>query len=259
MLPALRHARIIELLRRDQALSLRQMSDALGVSISTLRRDVDALCERGHLERTHGGAINPTSLRAGPELHHDIASGVEGPAKAAIGRRAAGLIRPGQTVILDSGSTTAAIARAARDAGTPFTAITNDLAIATLLSASPSIRLLVTGGEIRPGTSTLLGADALQYLQRLRADLAFIGAHAISSTEMSDTSPELAAVKKVILSAADVTVLVVDSSKVFSRAFCSFGGLRLIDRLVTDDRIDPDRLVALRHCVARVDLAPVSA
>ncbi len=255
MLPALRQARIIELLRRDGAAGLTEMSRTLGVSVSTLRRDVDALCEQGHLERTRGGALLNNRLRAGAELRRDIASELEGEAKQAIGRLAAGLIRPGMTVIFDSGSTTAAAARAACDDGTGFTAVTNDIAIAALLAEAPQVRLLVSGGELRPGSRTLMGADALESMRRLRADLAFIGAHAVSESEMSDTSIELAQLKRTILGAADRPVLLADSSKIFSRTFCSIGPLRRLARLVTDDRLGPDRLAVLQQSVARVDLA----
>lgn len=255
MLPALRQARIIELLRRDGAAGLKEMSAALGVSVSTLRRDVDMLFEAGHLERTRGGALLTGSLRAGPELGRAIASELESGAKAAIGREAAQLIRPGMTAIFDSGSTTASAARAARDSGTAFTAVTNDLAIAATLAEAPQIRLIVAGGELRPGSGTLMGADTLDLMRRLRADLAFVGAHAVSETEMSDTSVELAQLKRVILAAADRPVLLADSSKIFSRAFCSFGLLRQLDRLVTDDRLGLDQLAVLQHAIPQVDLA----
>ena len=120
MLPAIRRARIIELLRRDGAAELKEMSSALSVSVSTLRRDVDYLCEQGHVERTHGGALLTEGRRAGIELEREIASELESDAKRTIGARAAELIAGGQTVILDSGTTTASAARAARDRRVPF-------------------------------------------------------------------------------------------------------------------------------------------
>ena len=257
MLPALRRARIIELLRRDGAAGLKEMSEALKVSVSTLRRDVDYLCDQGHLERTHGGAVLKAGLRAGVELEREIASELDSGAKAAIGLRAAGLIQPGQTVIIDSGTTTAAAARAARDRGIPFTAMTNDVSIAAILSESALVQVQVTGGTIRPGTSTLLGADALHSVRRLRADLAFIGAHALSEHEMSDTSIELAELKRDIIAATDRPVLLADSSKVFTRAFCSFGRVDELHLLVTDSRVQRDQVDTLSANGARVDVVAV--
>lgn len=253
MLPALRRARIIELLRRDGAAGLKEMSEALSVSVSTLRRDVDYLCEQGHLERTHGGAVLNEARLAGIELEREIASELESDAKAAIGRHAAALIRAGQTVILDSGTTTAAAARAARDRGISFTAITNDFTIAAILSENAAINVVVTGGIVRPGTSTLWGADTLQSIQRLRADLAFVGTHALSENEMSDTSVELAQLKRAIIAAADQPVLLADSTKIFSRTFCSFGRLSDLDHLITDSRLSSARREVLQRNGLRID------
>ncbi len=257
MLPTLRRARIVELLRRDGAAGLKDMSGSLGVSISTLRRDVDYLCALGHIERTHGGAVLAEARRAGVELTRDIATEVESAAKAAIGRAAAGLIRPGMTVILDSGTTTAAAARAARDRGIVFTAITNDIAIAALLAESPAITLHVTGGVLRAGTNTLLGGDALRAFARLRVDLAFVGSHAVSETEMSDTSIAVAEIKEAILSAADQPVLLADSSKMFSRSFCSFGRLSGLERLVTDTRLPDAKRAVLEQAGLRVEMVQI--
>jgi len=259
MLPALRRARIIELLRQNGGMGLKDMSRALGASVSTLRRDVDYLCEQGHLERTHGGAVLKAGLRAGAELEREIASELDSGAKRAIGLCAAELIQPGQTVIIDSGTTTAAAARIARDRHVSFTAITNDLAIGAILASGPHIRVQVTGGTIRPGTSTLLGADALHSVSRLRADLAFVGAHALSEQELSDTSIELAELKRVIIAAADRPVLLADSSKMFSHAFCSFARVSDLDHLITDSRITPAQIEALTARGARVRVAAAEA
>lgn len=253
MLPALRRARIIEFLRRDGAAGLKEMSAALDVSVSTLRRDVDYLCEQGHLERTHGGAVLNDIPRAGLELDREIASELESDAKSAIGRHAAALIQPGQTVLLDSGTTTAAAARAARDRGIRFTAVTNDFVVAAILSENPQIQVVVAGGSVRAGTSTLLGADTLNFIRRLRVDLAFVGTHALSEDEMFDTSIELAELKRAAIAVADHPMLLADSSKIFSRAFCSFGRLSELDRVITDARIAADRLATLQANGVRVD------
>lgn len=254
MLPALRRARIIEFLRRDGVAGLKEMSQSLGVSVSTLRRDVDYLCEQGQLERTHGGAVQNEGSRLGVELDRDIASELESEAKRAIGLRAAAMIQPGQSVILDSGTTTAAVARAARERGVAFHAITNDLGIAGILADVAAVTVTVTGGMMRGGTGTLLGADTVQSITRLRADLAFVGTHALSDQEMSDTSIELAALKRAIIGAGQRVVLLADSSKIFSRSFCSFGRVGDIDLLITDMRLAPDQRAVLGQNGLRVDL-----
>lgn len=256
MLPAMRRARIIELLRKDGMASLKDMADALTVSLSTLRRDVDYLCDSGHLERTHGGAVLNVNRQGSFEPASEIASALESAAKRAIGRRAAELIKPRQTVIFDSGTTTAAAAICARERGIPFTAFTNDLAIAGLLSASPAIQVYVAGGSVRTGSTTLLGSGCLQSILRLRADIAFIGTHAMTATDLSDTSIELAEIKRAILMAADLVVLLADSSKIFSSAFCTFGRTSDIGLLVTDARIAPEAEADLRARNVALDIVP---
>jgi DeoR/GlpR family transcriptional regulator of sugar metabolism len=251
----MRRARIIELLRRDGMAALKDLSDALGVSVSTLRRDVDYLCETGHLDRTHGGAMLAVTRTQGFEPAADIAEATESNAKAAIGHRAAELIQPGQTVIFDSGTTTAAAARAAVDRGVSFTAFTNDLAIARALAASATVLVHVAGGTVRPGSATLIGAGALQSVTRLRADLAFVGTHAMTPEMLSDTSIELAEIKRAILLAAERVVLLVDSSKMFSRAFCEFGDPRDLHLVITDSRLPSEARAALGHRKVPVELA----
>ena len=256
MLPAMRRARIIELLRKDGMASLKDMADALTVSLSTLRRDVDYLCDSGHLERTHGGAVLNVNRQGSFEPAPEIASELESAAKRAIGQRAAGMIKPGHTVIFDSGTTTAAAALYARERGLAFTAFTNDLAIAGLLSTSAAIQVFVAGGSVRTGSTTLLGSGALQSILRLHADIAFIGTHALTTTEMSDTSIELAEIKRAFLQAADKVVLLADSSKIFSRAFCSFGRTLDIGLLVTDDRLSKQAEADLRAASVPLEVVP---
>ncbi len=256
MLPAMRRARIIEVLRKDGMASLKGMSDALGVSVSTLRRDVDYLCDSGHLQRTHGGAMMNLNGVGSFEPEPEIASALESGAKRIIGHRAAELIRPGQTIIFDSGTTTAAAAQSARERGIPFTAITNDLAIGRTLSANAAIHTFMTGGYIRPSSTTLMGIGAVQSIARLKADIAYVGTQAMTADELSDTSIELAEFKRAILQAAHLVVMLVDSSKIFSRAFCSFGRTTDLGLILTDDRISEGALADLRARNVRVE--PVS-
>jgi len=246
MLPAKRRARIIELLRAEHAASLRDMADALGMSLSTARRDVDYLCETGLLQRTHGGAMLEASGLKTLEPAPEIASAIASMEKQAIGRRAAAMIEPGQTVIFDSGTTTAAAALSARNRNIPFTAVTNDLAIGSVLAGNGAIHATVTGGQVRPGSTTLLGAAAVQMIGRLRADIAFVGTHALTAEALSDTSTELAEIKNAILRAADRIVLLADSGKFFSTAFCIFGRLADVHLIVTDRKLPAAHAATIR-------------
>lgn len=259
MLPAKRQARILEVLRAEQMVSLKDLSEALGISISTVRRDVDYLEDAGYLARTHGGAISTARASTTFEPEAAIASAIESAAKVAIGAAAAQLIQPGQSVLFDSGTTTAAAARAAASLNIPFTAMTNDVLIASCLSQNALVQTSVTGGTIRAGTTTLLGADAVNSVARLRADIAFVGTHAITPEVLSDTSLELADLKRRFLAAADRVILLVDSSKFFNRAFCAFGETSAVDLLLTDSRISADAISAFKDRgveLRMVDVAP---
>lgn len=240
VLPAKRQAKTLEFLRKERFASLPELARLVGVSTSTVRRDVDMLCEQGHLYRTYGGASlrenEVTTVEPAPEVSSEIAR----EAKIRIGHHAAEIIQPGQTVILETGTTTLEVARAALDLGVEFTAMTNDLAIAGVLARSSTIAVHVPGGQARPGSSTLLGGVCARAFTRIRVDLAFVGAHAISAQGASETSTEHSEIKRSVLEAADETVLVVDSSKFYSRSLSLFASLEDFSRILTDDGLSSE-------------------
>ena len=130
LLPAQRRQRIVEFLRRHGAVTLVQLEQALGVSISTLRRDLDALAAEGEVDRTHGGALLRHQGYSAFEPDAHAAGELSPREKQAIGQAAAAALEPRQSVIFDSGSTVLEAARAAVQRHIPLTAVTNDLAIA---------------------------------------------------------------------------------------------------------------------------------
>lgn len=258
MLQAQRRARIIELLRTEHAVSMHDIVDVVGISISTARRDVDYLCEAGLLVRTHGGAMLEASGLKTLEPAPEIALAIASREKLAIGRWAASLIKPGHTVIFDSGTTTGAAALAARNRNIPFTAVTNDLTIGAILAGSGIIHTTVTGGQVRPGSATLMGSTAVQMMGRLRADLAFVGTHALTQETLSDTSTELADIKSTILRAAERIILLADSGKFFNTAFCTFGRLADVHLIVTDDKLPAEHGAAIRGRGIPLEIVPSS-
>ena len=255
MLKARRLGRIIEILREDGFASLGEIADRLGASVSTVRRDVDHLARIGPVTRTHGGAmLNPAeALSFEPE--NAIATEIEADAKAAIGRHAARLILPGQAVLFDSGTTTREVARAALARNIGFSAFTNDVSIAGLLSASEKISVHVFAGRLRPGSATLLGAETVSGIARIRADLAFVGTHAGAAEGLSDTSVDLAEIKRAFLSAAAQKVLVADRTKFPKRSLCLYASLAEMDRIVVDAALAPAMLAELSALNGRIELA----
>jgi DeoR family transcriptional regulator of aga operon len=236
LMPSQRRQRIIDFLQRHGAVTVGQLEQALGASVSTLRRDLDALAAEGVVDRTHGGALLRQQAQAYStfEPETEAAAELSPREKAAIGQAAALALEPRQSVIFDSGTTVLEAARAAVRRAIPLTAVTNDLAIAQVLGQSPLIQVHVLGGVLRPGSPTVIGQPLMEQAAALHAELLLMGAHAVTQEAISETSAEVAAVKRALMHAARRRCLLVDGSKFRPRAFMQWGSLRDIDELITD-------------------------
>jgi DeoR/GlpR family transcriptional regulator of sugar metabolism len=159
---------------------------------------------------------------------------VRSDAKAAIARQAAQQVHDGDTVILDSGSTTYEVAVALRK-HRELSVITNDLRISTYIASLRGFRLLVTGGELLGSVYTLVGDHAVEFLGSYAADWAFLGADAIDThSGVTNTNTLEVPVKRAMIKAARTAVVVADSSKFGRRALAKVAGLDEIDFVVTD-------------------------
>lgn len=250
LMPVQRRQRIVDFLQRHGAVTVAQLEQALGASVSTLRRDLDALAADGTVDRTHGGAVLRQQAAAYSTFEPETEAAAElSPAeKAAIGQAAADALTPRQSVIFDSGTTVLEAARAAARRGIPLTAVTNDLAIAQVLGQSPLIQVHVLGGVLRAGSPTVLGHPLAEQVAGLQAELLIMGAHAVTGEVMSETSAEVAAAKQALMRSANQRWLLVDASKFRPRAFARIGSLSEIDALYTDRQIpgaEEERLRAL--------------
>lgn len=261
LLPAQRRQRIVDFLRVHGAVTLGQLEQALGASLSTLRRDLDTLAAEGVVDRTHGGALlrQQAPEYATFEPEPEAAAELSPREKAAIGQAAAEALLPRQSVIFDSGTTVLEAARAAVRRQIPLTAVTNDLVIAQVLGKSPQIQVHMLGGLLRPGSTTIIGQTLVDQASALRADVLLMGAHAVTDHVISETSAELAAVKRALMKAANSTRLLVDSSKFRPRAFMQIAALDDVGELITDSGIAPaeeERLRALELKLTVVRVLP---
>lgn len=259
LIPAQRHAEILQILKLDGAASVQQLAERTGASISTVRRDLETLEEAGFLDRSFGGASLRARALATLETGQAVASHILQGEKAAIGRAAAGLVEAHQAVILDSGSTVTEVAHDIARRALPLTVITNDLSTAQILSAGARVRLVVTGGVVRPGSSTLTGSPGEELLATVHADLAIIGAHAVTLDGISETNLEIVRVKQAILRAARRLVVVADHSKFAEPSVFRVGPLAPGTILVTDWRADPEILAAFAEQGVEVVVAPEPA
>ena len=246
LLPAQRRQHIIEFLHRHGAVTLQQMASALRVSLSTLRRDLDALAEEGLVDRTHGGALLRHQEYSTFEPEFAAALELSPLEKNRIGTAAAEALIPGQSVIFDSGSTVreAALAVAARNI--EILAVTNDIEIAQILGSSRSIRVHVFGGQLRSGSNTLIGDEVLAGSRLIRADVLLFGAHAVTEGVVSEASSEVAAVKRALMGSATSKRLLVDSSKFRPRVFMTVCDLSGVDEVITDDGAPLDEIERIR-------------
>ena len=256
LLPAQRRQHIVEFLRRHGAVTLQQLEQALRVSVSTLRRDLDALAAEGEVDRTHGGALLRHQEYSTFEPDHLAAAELSPREKEAIGRAAAAALVPRQSVIFDSGSTVLEAAHAAVRRGIPLTAVTNDVAIAQVLGASAQVQVTVLGGTLRAGSNTLTGDVVIEAARAIHADVLLLGAHAVSNGELSETAPEVVAVKKAFLRAARVRRLLIDGSKFRPPAFMRVAVVGELDEVLTDDGAAAEDVEALRAAGVAVIVVP---
>lgn len=237
LLASTRRREIMHRLVTDGYVEAKALADELGVDASTIRRDLDALERAGQAQRTHGGARPAPGATA--KLPYTMKESERLDEKAAIGIAAAARVRDGQTVILDSGSTTYEVARALRN-HTELTVITNDLRIAKYVAETPGMRLLVTGGELLGSVFTLVGEHAIAFLSDYTADWAFLGADAVDLeagiTNMNTLEVPL---KRAMLTAAANCFVVADSSKFGRRALAKVAGLDEISGVITDSDLAP--------------------
>lgn len=259
MIPAQRRALVLEQIQRSGGAAISELSERLGISQSTIRRDLDYLTQQGYLERTHGGALVRTAVRSTFEPDSEIATHVARIAKVAIGAAAARAIKPRQSVLFDSSSTVLEAARALAARRIPFTAVTNDLAIATALASNVDVNLIVAGGTLRPRSMTLIGEPGAIFLAGLHVDVALLGAHSLAGGALSETSTEVAATKRLIARGAERRIVLADHSKFASPAFCRVIGLEEIDLLITDAPLsDSDERHVRDHGVT-IEIAAVDA
>jgi DeoR/GlpR family transcriptional regulator of sugar metabolism len=222
----------LRLVRGSERISLNELAERLGVSLMTVRRDLDELQTQGLVRRVRGGAV---SLAASAE---EAGFAARAPWQAAtkqrIGAAAAELVQPGQTVLLDAGTTTAALATSLA-ARAPLTVAVLSLQTAQQLADKPGIRLLIMGGESRPGERSLVGHLTLRMLQELWFDCFLMSIGAVHpELGWSEFSMEDATVKQQARCRTDRTIVVADSTKLGVRAFARVAGLADVDAFVTD-------------------------
>jgi DeoR/GlpR family transcriptional regulator of sugar metabolism len=234
-LPAERHRTILEVVRERHAVRVSTLSELLGVSEVTVRRDLEDLEHRGLLERTHGGAIS--TQRLGVEQPYLEAFERNAPEKLAIGRAAAELVQPGDTIFLNGGTTTFQVFRHLQVAGVRV--ITNHVGIASE-AADRDLELIVVGGEYRAPSNSCVGSFATQMLRGTFASRSLIGVEGLSirSGLTTPAAPEAEIARVMIEQTHGPVIVVADSTKVGTIADFWIAPLEVSTTLVTDAGVD---------------------
>lgn len=236
MLANQRRDKILELIQEDGSAKVIDLARIFKVTEVTIRQDLDKLEKDDLIVKTHGGAYLKNvedQVRT-----FSLANQENIVQKERIAHKCLEYIESGDTIILDSGSTTTEIAKKLRGYKN-LTVITNALNIALILGAEPGIEVIMTGGEFKPPTLSLTGQKAADFFKGLNVQKLFLATAGIS-LKSGLTYPSISdlVVKKAMIDAADTTYLVADSTKIGKSSFASLGALSLIDYIITDTGIE---------------------
>ncbi|RAO77478.1 transcriptional repressor AgaR [Dyella jiangningensis] len=240
-----RRRRIVERVNQQGRVTVDELVALFDISAVTIRADLEALDRTGSISRSHGGALPAAPATLDTPLN--IKETRYHAQKRRIGQAAARLIEDGDTIILDSGSTTVEIARQIRQQKwTALTVITNALNIAMELSALPSVRVMMLGGLLRQTSYSLAGPDAEQALSRLSADRLFLGVDGLDpDVGVTTPDPLEASLNALMIRVSRQTVAVLDASKFGQRSLSVIAPVGDLDLVISDDAAPAEYVQAL--------------
>lgn len=230
-----RNTEIVELLSKHGFMSTRALAEALSVTGSTIRRDLQHLESLELVERTHGGAV-PVRQAATP-FH--LKAEVQRAEKEAIGKAMAHRILDGQVVLLDSGTTTLEVAK--HLTSQRLTVVTNDLRIAMVIAERRNAHLVFIGGELVHHDTSMWGPTAVSQLERLRVNVAVLGTDTVMEDGLYSTTSYEIEIKRTMRAIAGEAFFVADSSKFGREALFKTFELDQFTAGITDERLDPIR------------------
>lgn len=246
-----RHGAILKLLEDKGPLSVTALADTLEVSSETLRRDVRALADAGAVVRVHGAVGLAGQVGEAP-FHRRMRENA-GP-KQAIARAMAAQIADGDSLMLDTGTTTSFLARELLG-HRRLTVVTNSSDIARTLATVNGNRVFMAGGELRGDSGASLGASALEFIRDFAVQHAIISAGAVDASGVMDFDLQEAEFARAVLACGARRVVVTDATKFGRRGFIRVSGFDLVDEIVTDSAPPPDVAAAIALAGTRVELA----
>ncbi|MBV8157314.1 MAG: DeoR/GlpR transcriptional regulator, partial [Dyella sp.] len=240
-----RRRRIVDMVSQHGRVTVDELVALFEISAVTIRADLEALDRAGTISRSHGGALPAASTTLDTPLN--IKETRHHAQKRRIGQAAARLVQDGETIILDSGSTTVEIARQLRQQKwTSLTVITNALNIAMELSSLPSVRVMMLGGLLRQTSYSLAGPDAEQALSRLSADRLFLGVDGLDpDVGVTTPDPLEASLNALMIRVSRQAIAVLDASKFGQRSLSVIAPVSDLDLVISDTAAPVEYVQAL--------------
>jgi len=249
-----RRNRILEILARDGQVRVAQLSELLGATVVTIRNDLDELEKSGYLQRTPGGAVQTAKNYS--KLLFLRRSQENETYKHAVSLAAAKMISNGETVLINSGTTTFFTALQLKK-HLNLNIVTNSIYVAKELGGIPSFRVLLLGGEINAQYSFTYGSDALEQLQKYKADKALLSMSGIGSEPgLTTYHADEAALDRMMIERARQTIVAADKTKLDFEGFSYVAPAEEIDTWVTNDDVDPAGADKLRTLGVEIALCP---
>ena len=236
MLSSQRKQLILDILTDEKQVISRELSQRFSISEDSIRRDLRELAAEGKLQRVHGGALAVSTAIAPFETRINV----QNQAKKVIARKAVALIQPGNIVIVDGGTTTGEMVRLIPKT-LPFTLVTHSPSIAVSMVDHPLAEVILIGGQLYKHSLVTVGAAMIESIQRIHADLFFMGVTGIHHTAGFTTANyEESCVKRALSERAAETVVMASPEKLNSASAFAIGGLEIASTLIVEESLDDE-------------------
>lgn len=245
-----RHAQILDLAKHQGRVEVDDLARRFSVSVQTVRKDLNDLCDRGALRRVHGGAVYPSSVE---NMQYEARRRIAAAAKDAIGRAAAALVPDHASVFVNIGTTTEAAAQALADHD-ELMVITNNINVANRLRLLPGFEVIIAGGVVRASDGGIVGEAAVDFFRQFKADYAVIGASALDMQgALLDYDFREVKVAQAIIANARHVILVADASKFERSAPVRIAHMSQLATFVTDVCPEPVRRICAEAGVRLIE------
>jgi len=233
-----RRDKILQRIQSKGSVRVDELSEEFDVSTVTIRNDLDFFEEKGLIHRTYGGALLLNNIYKDPSIEEKRKINIE--EKRRIAKYAGEMIKDGESIILDSGSTTREIATQLKGQ-TNITLMTNSINIALELAAEDELEIMMTGGVLREKSYSLVGPEAEHAMQNYFFDKLFLGVDGMDIDHgLTTSNPLEAKLNKVMVQRSNTVIAVTDSSKFGRHSFSFICDLTPIDMIITDEKIDEE-------------------